>query len=173
MAATLAALKSRYTDRCHWFFAWDDAIVYFNSDWNEELPFTCDDCLQVTSIEMGRGPAWMGSRAPEARPVHAHRELERPLRFIYVLKLEGSEFYVGQTTNLNLRLREHRDGTQSQTKGKDPRLVYFETFRGHRSQVNEVEDDLTHLAQTPEGRRRLMEMVEDFREPLRLLDLEA
>ena len=80
---------------------------------------------------------------------------------------------LGQTTNLRVRLQEHRDGQQPQTKERDPRLVYFEQFDGARDEVRERENDLTRLNQTGAGRRRLREMIERFREPLRLLDLDA
>lgn len=82
-------------------------------------------------------------------------------------------FYVGQTNNLSIRLQEHRDGQQFHTRGRDPKLVYFKAFVGNRREVNEWEDGLTGLCQTASGRRRLMEMIEEFRTPLRLLDLEA
>ena len=75
--------------------------------------------------------------------------------------------------DLDIRLREHRDSLQSQTKGRNPRLVYYEEFEGNRPQVNAREDELTRLSKPGVGRRRLVEMIEDFRAPLRLLDLEA
>ncbi|MFQ6026410.1 MAG: GIY-YIG nuclease family protein [Dehalococcoidia bacterium] len=103
----------------------------------------------------------------------AHAKLERTTYHVYILKLVDGGFYVGQTNNLKIRMLEHRDGLQSHTKGKDPKLVYFEQFEGDRDGVSERENELTKLNQSPKGRRRLREMIENFRGPLRLLDLDA
>ena len=56
----------------------------------------------------------------------AHVELERTGRYVYILKLADGSFYVGQTSNLPVRMAEHRDGTQPQTRAKSQKLVYFE-----------------------------------------------
>jgi hypothetical protein len=70
-------------------------------------------------------------------------------------------------------LQEHRDGIQRQTKGEDPKLVYYEPFEGERDVVNKREKALTGMNLGGAGRRRLRLMIERFRAPLRLLDLEA
>ena len=70
-------------------------------------------------------------------------------------------------------VKEHADGTQSQTRGKDPWLVYIEGYVGDSRRVNKRERELTLLNQTPTGRRRLRELIHSFRAPLRLLDLEV
>ncbi|MBI2856258.1 MAG: GIY-YIG nuclease family protein [Chloroflexi bacterium] len=147
--------------------------MYDTSGYDEEFPFLCDECLGVTLQEMGKGKPWSGGRMPESRPVIAHKDLERPVYYVYVLKLSDGGFYVGQTTSLPVRLKEHKDGLQGHTKGKDPRLVFFETFVGGRGEVNEVENELTLLNKTKAGQRRLREMIERFRAPLKLIDLEA
>ena len=103
----------------------------------------------------------------------AHALLERPVYYVYILKLYDGKFYVGQTTNLDIRLREHRDGLQSQTRWKEPKLVYYELFEGGSKEVKDLGDELTLLNQSVAGRRRLREKVERFRVPLGLLDLEA
>lgn len=46
---------------------------------------------------------------PEA-DAHNHGPVEHQVRYLYVLKLDGGVFYVGQTNSLELRLEEHRDG---------------------------------------------------------------
>jgi predicted GIY-YIG superfamily endonuclease len=99
--------------------------------------------------------------------------MEHWVRYVYILKLSDGTFYVGQTTNMAIRLQEHRDGSQAQTKGKNPRLVYFEEFLGRRDDANEREQQLTQLNQTPGGRRQLRVAIERFRTPLKLLDLNA
>ena len=67
----------------------------------------------------------------------------------------------------------NRDGQQKQTKGKDPKLVFFSTYEGMRDEVNDVEKELIHLNQTKAGRRRLRELIEEFRTYGRLVDFEV
>ena len=81
--------------------------------------------------------------------------------------------YVGQTPDLAVRMREHRDGLVQTTNGGNPKLAYFETHVGYKAKVSEREDELTLLNQLPLGRRRLRELIEDFQAPLRLVDLDA
>ena len=108
---------------------------------------------------------------PSALDTHAR--IVRKARYVYVLKLSDGSFYVGQTTDLTIRLEEHRDGIQRQTKGNDPRLVWYESYEGDRDVVKEREEQLTRMNLGGAGRRRLRLMIERFRAPLRLLDLEA
>ena len=58
-------------------------------------------------------------------------------------------------------------------RAKEPRLVYLESFEGERDKVNDRENELTQMNKTSGGRRRLRELIERFREPLRLVDLEV
>jgi predicted GIY-YIG superfamily endonuclease len=139
---------------------------------NLEYPDFCAQCKYVTLVAAGRVPI-NPDHPPENRPIAAHAQLVRRVRYVYVLKLSDGSFYVGQTTDLTIRLQEHRDGIQRQTKGKDPRLVYYEPFEGQRESANEREGELIKMNQTGAGRRRLRLMIEHFRTPLRLLDLKA
>ena len=111
---------------------------------------------------------------PEERP---HTPVKRPLQhkahYVYILKLSDATFYIGQTTNLPIRLKEHKDGLQQQTKDKDPKLVYFERCVGDRLGVTKRENHWTLLNRSGSGRRRLREMIENYRAPLRLLDLDV
>ena len=156
--------------RCHWFVGGDESGVYDTAWYAEEYPFLCDDCLWFVETGKGRPSPWTGGK-PDPRPVHAHTKLDRPIRYIYILKLSDGSLYIGQTTNLVTRMQEHRDGLQRQTKGNDPKLVYFEEHEGARDVVNAREGELTIMNQDGMGRRRLREMVERFQAPLRLLDL--
>jgi len=159
--------------QCHWVGGSDDSIMYDAGGYDEEFPHMCDPCLWFFMEDQGKHQPWQG-RPPEQRPtVLAHAELERTGRYVYILKLADGSFYIGQTVNLPVRVTEHRDGIQSQTRGKAPRLVYFEYYEGSRDEVRERENELTLMNQTPIGRRGIRETIEHFREPLRLLDLEA
>lgn len=48
--------------------------------------------------------------------------------FVYVLKLDNGDFYVGQTRELRERLSEHRDQKVLSTAGRNPKLQYFEVL---------------------------------------------
>lgn len=167
---------SEECSRCHQFYDDHAFVIFLSQEWDEVYSLMCDDCLYFTLEGHARPePAfkWMALEKPKVPEVIAHAPLVRPRRYVYVLKLSDASFYVGQTVDLDIRLREHRGGVQRQTKGRDPRLVYYEEFEGNRPQVNTREDELTKLRKSGLGRRRLFEMIEDFRVPLRLLDLEA
>ncbi len=159
--------------QCHRVGGPDNSIMYDAGGYDEEFPHMCDPCLWFFMEDQGKHRPWHG-RPPEQRPtVLAHAELQRASRYVYILKLADGSFYVGQTSNLPVRIGEHRDGTQAQTREKGPRLVYFEYYEGSRDEVRERENELTLMNQSPIGRRGIRETIEHFRGPLRLLDLEA
>ena len=159
--------------RCHWFYENSEFIICDSTgDIEKEYPLMCDNCLATTLIENGRDNPWPG-RELEKQPVASHKDIERPHRHVYTLKLSDATFYIGQTSNLAVRMQEHRDGQQKQTKGKDPKLVFFATYEGMRDEVNDVEKELIHLNQTKAGRRRLRELIEEFRTYGRLVDFEV
>jgi putative endonuclease len=49
---------------------------------------------------------------------------------VYVLRSESdSGFYIGFSTNLRARLRQHQDGDSSATKSRGPwKLIYYEAY---------------------------------------------
>jgi len=160
-------------NRCRYFYDAGNFVLYDmpDDDVIEEYPLMCDDCLQVTLIDDGRDNRWRG-REPERKPIIAHADIERPIRYVYILKLSDGTFYVGQTNDLGIRLQEHKDGQQPQTRGKDPKMVYYESFEGMRKSVDKREIELNILNSSGTGRRKLRQVIEKFRVPLRLLDLE-
>jgi putative endonuclease len=50
--------------------------------------------------------------------------------YVYLLKLENTKknFYIGCTSDLRRRMKEHRIGNTQTTKGKNPKLIYYEAF---------------------------------------------
>ena len=158
--------------RCHWFVGGDDTIVYDEEDYSEKYPFMCDNCLALTLMESGKDFPWKGF-SPEKRAVSSHATIKRTRRFIYILKQSDATFYVGQTTNLMVRIREHKDGQQKQTKGKNPKLVSFMTVEGMRDYVDDMEQELILLNRTAAGRRRIREMIEEYRTYAKMVDLDA
>ncbi len=161
-------------NRCHYFFDDGDFVGYDLAD-DEDLegyPRMCNACLDLTLEVDGKEKMWKFQEV-ERRPIIAHADIERPVRYVYILKLSDGTFYVGQTNDLTIRLQEHRDGQQTQTRGKDPKMVYIESFVGMRKSINDREMELTLLNTSEQGRRKLRQLIEEFRAPLRLLDLES
>lgn len=167
------AWESEECSRCHYYYPDDDFIYYY--DWDDvsgAYPPMCDACLDVTLADDGKGRIWKATE-PQRKPIIAHADIKRPIRYVYILKLSDGTFYVGQTNDLGIRLQEHKDGLQTQTKGKDPKMVYYESFDGMRKMVDEQEMELTILNSSDKGRRKLRQIIEKFRAPLRLLDLDV
>ena len=51
------------------------------------------------------------------------------MAYSYILRLANGAYYVGSTTNLQLRLIEHQDGLDFYTKPYRPvQLVYYEEY---------------------------------------------
>ena len=50
---------------------------------------------------------------------------------VYALRLTGikdKRLYVGYTSNLKVRLLQHKLGEVETTKNKNPKLIYYETY---------------------------------------------
>ena len=50
------------------------------------------------------------------------------MTFLYVVKSEEEEYYIGCTEDLEKRLSEHNSGRSKYTSGKQWRLVYYEAY---------------------------------------------
>ena len=99
---------------------------------------------------MESSPAWEAGDA-EARSFH-----------VYILKLDGGEFYAGQTRELRERLSEHRDGRTQSTAGRNPKLVWF-TEVSSRQDAKELELELKKsIDRNPRVIRRLMTDFQDL-----------
>lgn len=50
--------------------------------------------------------------------------------YVYVLKLENREnkFYFGCTSDLRRRMFEHKNGNTRSTRGRSPKLIYYEAY---------------------------------------------
>jgi len=84
--------------------------------------------------------------------------------FVYILKTEKGEFYVGQTRDLRLRLGEHRDGKTKSISGRDLKLQYYEEVSNRESaELREVE--LKKLLRSNE--RLIRKMIQDFQDRVR------
>jgi putative endonuclease len=51
--------------------------------------------------------------------------------YVYLLRLEGiknKDFYIGCTSDLKERIKQHLAGETKTTKGKNPILIYYEAY---------------------------------------------
>ena len=52
--------------------------------------------------------------------------------YVYVLKQKNDRYYYGYTSDLRKRVSEHVNGDVKTTRGQEPKLVYYETFKEKR-----------------------------------------
>ena len=51
--------------------------------------------------------------------------------YVYLLRLEGiknKDFYIGCTSNLKERMKQHLAGETKTTRDKNPELIYYEAY---------------------------------------------
>ena len=89
---------------------------------------------------------------------------------VHSLKLDGGKYYVGQTNDIELRVKEHQDGLTKSTVGKNPRLVFFEEHHGDREDLNEEEDTLTRL--NSQNSRIIRRLVANWQRQFRVVHFE-
>ena len=83
------------------------------------------------------------------------------------MKLDGGNFYAGQTRELRERLSEHRDGRVRSTAGRNPKLVWFSTVPS-REEATDWEADLKKLVDS--NPREIRRMYLSFQDLVRELD---
>jgi len=98
--------------------------------------------------------------------IHNHAPIEVELRSLYILQLDGGDFYIGQTYDLEARLVEHQQGRTVSTKGKHPELVWFEYRVGDKQGLLDDEGKFTALTRTESGRREILQTILDWQRPL-------
>lgn len=53
------------------------------------------------------------------------------MHYVYLLRLEGiknKDFYIGCTSDLKERMKQHLAGETKTTRGKNPVLIYYEAY---------------------------------------------
>ena len=85
----------------------------------------CLDCYNNRSSGRSRRPE---RYSPEHSPAWAKEDANADQFFVYILRLNGGNFYAGQTRELRERLSEHKDGRVKSTARKNPKLVWFTTL---------------------------------------------
>jgi len=89
--------------------------------------------------------------------------------FVYILKLDNGDFYVGQTRELRERLSEHRDNKTSSTAGRNPKFQYFEVLPT-REAAELREAELKRLKDS--NPRQIRRMIIGFQDIIRELEWE-
>jgi len=87
--------------------------------------------------------------------------------YVYILKLDGGEFYAGQTRELRERLSEHRDNRVRTTASRNPKLVYFIRVES-REQATKIEVDWKKTID--KNPREIRRWVQSFSDLVRELD---
>ena len=127
-------------------------------------------CRSCNAASRNQSTNRRGKYEPEYNPKWEAADAEEDVFFIYVLKLDGGEFYAGHTRELRERLSEHRDGKTKSTAGKNPRLVWFDTV-DTREEAAEGEAYLKRLIDKNE--REVRRMVTEFLDLIREVDTNA
>jgi len=108
-------------------------------DLEEDLIDQCPSCKRFKNIDYSLCLECHRTRqAPPRRPASPNRyERESSPQweagdamasefYVYILRLDGGQFYAGQTRDLRARLMEHREGGTSSTAGRNPKLAWFD-----------------------------------------------
>jgi predicted GIY-YIG superfamily endonuclease len=89
--------------------------------------------------------------------------------FVYILKLDNGDYYVGETDSLRERIEEHKDGKTITTKGRNPVLQYFEIVMGRDAAIKR-ESELTALNKV--NNRLVRKMINEFKDWIQKVDEE-
>lgn len=133
------------------------------------------DFLRVINAYVSAPPA-RESRRPAAaaatverddREFAADKDADR--FFVYILMQNDGEYYIGITSELRERLREHRFNMSYSTAAKEPKLQWFTTVRT-RAEAADLEVKLKQMNSHPASRREITRWVTDFKELIEELD---
>ncbi len=91
--------------------------------------------------------------------------------FVYILLMNGGEYYIGQTREIDERMHEHRNNMSQSTKDREPKLQWFTTV-DTRSDATDLEAELQKLNSNPADRRKITRLVADFKKLAAHLDYE-
>lgn len=117
-----------------------------------------------TKSATGHGNRWY---KPEYSSAWEKGDASADHFFVYILKLDGGQFYAGQTRELRERLTEHRDGRTKSIAGKHPKLVWFTTV-DTRDEATKMEVEFKKLIDS--NQREIRRMLINFRDLISELD---
>ena len=66
-------------------------------------------------------------------------------QYVYLLTLDGGDFYMGLTDNLARQVRQHLSGEFPSTAGRNPQLVWSEQWVGDESKLESRRDRLARM----------------------------
>jgi len=104
---------------------------------------------------------------PHPSKAWAKRDKGAEKFYVYILKLDNGDYYIGQTRELQARMMEHRDGRILSTAGRKPKLQYFETLESRESAMSR-ERELKNIER--KNRREIVRIICDFQNAVNALD---
>ena len=75
--------------------------------------------------------------------------------YVYVIKNEENEIYVGRTNDLRARFKAHNEGRNTSTKGHRWELVYYEAYKAEE----DARERETQLKTHGQAKRWLKERI--------------
>jgi putative endonuclease len=76
--------------------------------------------------------------------------------YVYLLRLSDKTTYVGYTSNLKVRIKQHRNNYVDSTRNKNPEIVYYEAFKSRKDAM--VREQKLKQGQS---KRHLIERIQD------------
>ena len=78
--------------------------------------------------------AWYNGIITVSNPAAAGRFPQPFMNYVYILKsLKDNKLYIGYTSNLRLRYKEHSNGEVKSTRNRLPmKLVYYEAYKSEK-----------------------------------------
>ena len=123
---------------------------------------TCLDCDAKPRPRATRERSAPYQTQQDVDPAWQAGDAEATSFFAYVLKLDGGQFYVGQTRDLRARLMEHRQGSgASVPRGKHPKLQWFAMMSTRRQAIAKEKQLKEILKRNP---REMRKLIIDFRD---------
>ncbi|UCB51504.1 MAG: GIY-YIG nuclease family protein [Candidatus Zixiibacteriota bacterium] len=79
--------------------------------------------------------------------------------YVYVLRsLRDAKFYIGYTTDLGKRFKEHQEGVVTSTKPRTPfELIFFEAYRNKYDAIRREK-----YLKTSKGKNTLKQMLKEY-----------
>ena len=77
------------------------------------------------------------------------------ISYVYLIRNEKKELYIGYTSNLRRRIDEHNSGNTVSTRGHQWELIYYEAYKNEKDARNRERT----LKRSGGGRRYLKERL--------------
>ena len=75
--------------------------------------------------------------------------------YVYVLTMKNGEIYIGFSTNLKNRIKQHYENKVISTKNREPKLVYYEAYMSKKDAMEREQK----LKQRGNAKRWLKERI--------------